>query len=199
MELATNILLDRADHSVRPFWLDAIAHAGCAIRDCRRFDVDGSGIVLKVAEHHEVIQAADGDVQKARQGIISTKSTRFAKKDKLLHYSRRQRRGRAAGASEVQDRRRCFRRRVAASIAPGIYPCGHDEHLIHMRRRPVALKRFLRSAWAAYLGFHTDAAPTTPQRRCRTVRAAEPTDIDRYGLIPEFCRACRRRGDERSG
>ena len=37
------------------------------------------------------------------------------------------------------------------------------------------------------LGFHTDAAPTTPQRRnTELLEQVQPTDMIRYGLIPEF-------------
>jgi ATP-dependent Clp protease ATP-binding subunit ClpX len=38
------------------------------------------------------------------------------------------------------------------------------------------------------LGFNADAAPSTPSRRnIEMLEQAQPTDLIRYGLIPEFC------------
>src|SRR5256885_197466 len=52
----------------------------------------------------------------------------------------------------------------------------------------VGLEKIIeRRAGRRSLGFHTDAAPTTPQRRnTELLEQVQPGDLIRYGLIPEF-------------
>jgi len=81
-----------------------------------------------------------------------------------------------------------------------IHGGGHDEHPLYCGGAFVGLEKIIekRVGKSARWEFHTEAAPTTAQRRnTQLLEQVQPGDLIRYGLIPEFVAACgcRRDGD----
>jgi len=68
----SNILLMAYGHGQNSAGADALGHAGCALPIVDATDTDRSGYVGEDVENIilKLLQAADGDVQKAQQGII---------------------------------------------------------------------------------------------------------------------------------
>src|SRR6202142_2995111 len=147
---------------------------------------DVENIILKL------LQAAGGDIEKCQQGIIYIDEVdKICRKDENPSITRE-----VSGEGVQQGLLKILEGTVA-----NVPPQGGRKHP-HQEFTPVDTTNILFICGGAFvglektierrvgqksLGFHADSQPSTATRRnIEVLQQAQPTDLIRYGLIPEF-------------
>jgi ATP-dependent Clp protease ATP-binding subunit ClpX len=140
-----------------------------------------------------ILKLLAGQRLQRREGAARDRLHRRDRQDqpqgrKPLDHARRVGRRGAAGAAQADGRhhgQRSAAGRAQASAA-GIPAGGHDQHPVHLRRRFPGLERSSPTACRSVRSVSAPMSPTPTSAVGELLQKAEPEDLLKFGLIPEF-------------